>query len=289
MARFIKIRDRNGDKHLIKINNVYEFDYREILKSGYIKDYRNKDYVLDCYSAFDIETTTYNQDISFMYIWQFCFCVKGYYHVIIGRTWDEFVFHMQKIVGVLNGNRLIIWVHNLGFEYQNMFNFLPEHTVFAVKKRMPIKVKTIDNIEFRCSWKLTNMSLSKATRKEKGVIFIKDNELIDYRRIRYPDTKLSAAEMEYNVLDVVSLCDLIKNINVNNDDNLITMPLTSTGYVRRQCRKRIRDEMPKYRDEIFLKNALTADVYNMLKDAARGGNTHANRYYVAQDASDYIL
>lgn len=281
MARLIYVRDKDKIRHPINVLNVKEFEYENLLKAGHLKDYRAKDIVLDAESAFDIETTTYSPDLAFMYVWQFCILIRGYYHVIVGRTWNEFEELFYRISRKLNGIRLIVWVHNLGFEYQNMFNFIPSHTVFAVKARMPVKVLTIDQIEFRCSCKLTNMSLEMATKKEKGVTYIKDEDKIDYKKLRFPDTPLTDSEMEYNILDVISLCDLIHCKNINNDDNLVTMPLTSTGYVRRQCRKRVRDEMPHYRDEIFLKNTLNKDTYLMLKNAARGGNTHANRYYVS--------
>lgn len=281
MARLIYIRDKDGKRHPINVLNVNDFDYDNLLKAGHLKDYLAKDIVLDVESAFDIETTTYSPDLAFMYVWQFCVLIHGYYHVIVGRTWKEFQQLFTKISKKLDGIRLIVWVHNLGFEYQNMLNFIPSHTVFAVKPRMPVKVLTIDQIEFRCSWKLTNMSLEMATKKEKGITYIKDEDKIDYKKLRFPDTQLSDSEMEYNVLDVVSLCDLIHCKNINHNDNLVTMPLTSTGYVRRQCRQRVRKEMPDYRDVVFLKNTLNTDTYLMLKNAARGGNTHANRYYVS--------
>lgn len=282
MARLIYCADKDGNKHPFLLNSVDEFDYSQIVKCGTIYDPRRKKTYLNCVSAFDIETTTYDKDYAFMYIWQFCFLVNGYYHVIIGRTWDEFVRHLNNIADVSRETFKVIWVHNLGFEYQNMYNFLPAHEVFAVKSRMPVKVTLENNIEFRCSWKLTNMSLEAATIKEKGLTYIKRPDKIDYRKLRFPDTYISDDDMEYNILDVVSLCDLITNININNHDTLVSMPMTSTGYVRRQCRNRIRKEMPDYRDKVFNKKTLSEDAYLMLKQAARGGNTHANRYYVSE-------
>lgn len=278
----IKIPDKRGNLHPIKLNTVKEFDYGVLTKAKALKDYRAGDYVSTSISAFDIETTTYNKDIAWMYIWQWCFLVNGYYHVIIGRTWEEFMEHLDNIQSVMEGKRLITWVHNLGFEYQNMINFIPPHTVFAVKPRMPIKVKIESlNHEFRCSWKLTNMSLEKATEKEAGLTYCKYQDKIDYRKIRFPDTPIESEEMVYNVLDVVSLCDLIRCKLENEGDTLVTVPLTSTGYVRRACRRRVRAENKNYREDVFLKNTLNPDTYYMLKNAARGGNTHANRYFVA--------
>ena len=52
--------------------------------------------------------------------------------------------------------------------------------------------------------------------------------------------------------------------------------MTSTGYVRRMCRKACRKDR-HYRQN-FLKTQMTEYIYTLLKEAGRGGNTHANRY-----------
>lgn len=60
-----------------------------------------------------------------------------------------------------------------------------------------------------------------------------------------------------------------------DDDNLYTFPLTSTGYVRRDAKKAMRDI-----SHMFVRNQLPDFyTYRMLREAFRGGNTHANRYY----------
>jgi len=59
-----------------------------------------------------------------------------------------------------------------------------------------------------------------------------------------------------------------------SNDNLYTLPLTSTGYVRRETKKAMYGWSRKHKD-IFP----TIDVYDLLEEAFRGGDTHANRYY----------
>lgn len=52
-----------------------------------------------------------------MYVWQFG--INGY--TIMGRTWGEFVTMMQTVSEVLGLNdklRLIVYVHNLSYEFQ---------------------------------------------------------------------------------------------------------------------------------------------------------------------------
>ena len=61
------------------------------------------------------------------------------------------------------------------------------------------------------------------------------------------------------------------------NDTLATIPLTSTGYVRREMRKACRED--KHYRELFETLMPTPEVYTLLRKAFRGGNTHASRYY----------
>lgn len=234
---------------------------------------------LKCFSTFDIETTTVEQDqysspFGFMYHWQMC--VGGI--PVYGRTWKEFQNCLKKISDTFSlsfRRRMVIYVHNLSYEYQFMRSFIGAHDVFAVEERKVLKVTTESGFEFRCSYKLTNMSLEKACENEKGVEILKQSGDLDYRAIRTPSTSLSDAEFGYCIGDVVSLYQLIENRLKNESDNLESVPLTSTGYVRRDCRNSVRKDR-EYR-KFFKSCAMTWDVYDLLKRTGRGGDTHANR------------
>ena len=73
-------------------------------------------------AAFDIETSSlYDRGNKFatMYIWQFG--LNGL--VIYGRTWAEFVYLLDALAIKLKlhqGRRLVIYVHNLSYEFQFM-------------------------------------------------------------------------------------------------------------------------------------------------------------------------
>lgn len=240
-----------------------------------------KEYIYD-YATFDIETTTIvdtGKPFGYMYHWQMD--VAGY--VITGRRWNEWVHFMEKLAEIyrINDNRrLVIYVHNLGYEFQYIRDYLEEnfggYNVFATKNRAPIRVNTHNGFEFRCSYKLTNMSLNKATLNELGVIHIKAVGDLDYKIIRTAETPLNDTEFGYCVSDVVSLYELIGRRLINETDNLETIPMTSTGYVRRDCRKACRKDHDYHR--MFTKLIMTPYVYGLLKEAGRGGNTHANRF-----------
>ena len=84
---------------------------------------RKKVKYLDLSISFDTETTsTYTtneprEKFAYMYVWQFG--IDGYY--CYGRTWSEFLQlckHLQKTLGLNERRRLIIFIHNLSFEFQ---------------------------------------------------------------------------------------------------------------------------------------------------------------------------
>lgn len=231
--------------------------------------------------TFDIESTTIHWDkpIGFMYHWQVC--IDDY--VCYGRTWSEWELFFTKLCAQLDVSeerKLCVYVHNLGFEFQFMKDFLKRsfggYQIFAAQPRKPIRIDTGAGIQFRCSYKLSNMSLAKFAENEKGVEHLKRVGDLDYRKIRTPLTKLTDKEFGYCIADVVSLYEAIKCRLVNEHDNLETIPMTSTGYVRRDCR-RATSKDPNYR-RIFLNQRMDDRTYKLLKEAARGGDTHANRH-----------
>lgn len=240
--------------------------------------------------AFDIETTNYmegDEHKAFMYHWQLASPTIRVY----GRTWEEFLRLLKKIkidLGLGEKKRVVIGVHNLGFEYQFMLNFMKkefgEPSIFAVASRKPLKITYPAGLEFRCSWKLTNMSLEKAIQNEKGCRYSKMTGDLDYRKFRTPFTPLDDIEFKYCMMDVISLCDLLQQRMINERDNLESIPLTSTGYIRRICRKAT-EKQEGYRN-FFKTLNLDEENYLLMKSAARGGNTHANRLLAGKIMED---
>lgn len=236
-------------------------------RGRYIKNEYNKQVC-----AFDIETTAvHDMKQSFMYVWQFA--VEDF--VIIGRTWEEF----KKLISWLNilsyKRRIIVFVHNLSYEFQflsGIFHFTDDN-VFPMESRKVLKAVT-GNIEFRCSYLLTNLSLAAMTKRYNVEHQKKSGEEFDYSIMRFPDTPLTEKEMEYCVNDVLGLVESIHKIMELNEDNLYTLPLTSTGFVRRICKNAMRSEHKQ-----IIEAFPDYEVFKMLRQAFRGGNTHANRYY----------
>lgn len=270
------IRSEDFDENIIK--NI------EILprKSGNQRTRVRRQYKA-AVCAFDTETSYIKEiDRAILYIWQFQ--LDGAM-TIYGRTWKEFLDLYERVNAVLSeGEYIVVYVHNLSYEFQfmrSLFDIQPED-VFVVKSRRILKWSQ-GHFEFRCSYLQTNMSLNAFTHKF-GVKHGKlDGAEFDYSKRRFPDTVLTDRELEYCFNDVIGLVEALKAEMARDGDNLYTIPLTSTGYVRRDVKAALR---LWGRDRV--QELLPAeDVYILLREAFRGGNTHANRYFVKD--SDFQL
>lgn len=237
----------------------------------------------DIICTFDIETSRLPDiEQSIMYVWM----LHLHPHItIIGRTWDQLSILFSKICAELEDNTLLIFVHNLSYEFQFLraiYDFKNED-IFAVDRRKVLKCSMFDNkIEMRCSYLHSNMSLAEYTNKMQVEHKKLDGDEFDYKEIRYPWTPLTERQIEYCVNDVVGLAEAIETELKADGDNFYTFPMTSTGYVRRDAKRAMRGV-----SHSFVKNQLPSiDIYQMCREAFRGGNTHANRYYAGRIVKD---
>ena len=254
---------------------------------------------VNVYAAFDIETTTVwtgpeNTDAhSFMYIWQYQ--IEEY--TFKGRTWDEW-FEMLavlqsaleeygRIEKISKPPVLISWIHNAAFEFSWISGLYPftDDECFFRDVRKPIYFRMFGCFEFRCSYIQTNLSL-KALCKQTGVKPKLSGQEFDYNKIRFPWTELTAFEEEYATTDVESLVKAMKIRIQKAGDTLLTVPLTSTGYVRRDCKEALKDRYLEISDLKPWRGENAQRVYKLLRAAFRGGNTHGNRYRVNRVCED---
>ena len=241
---------------------------------------KNKRRYKDLITAFDIETTSIDEiRQNVMYIWQWCFYWdEENYYVVIGRTWSEFLTLCEKIAKALADDvYIVVFVHNLSYEYQylrGVYQFDPE-SVFAIDRRKIMKCDMLHHFEMRCSYLHSNMSLDLYTKKFGAKHTKLSGDEFDYNKVRYWYTQLTDREMQYCVNDVIGLCEALNNEMTADGDNLYTLPLTSTGYVRRDAKRAMHEV-----NHMFVRQQLPdLSTYQLLSECFRGGNTHANRYY----------
>lgn len=262
------------------------FRAADILKYDHVKGRKKKSRsYLKCVCAFDIEASRLPDiEQSVMYIWQ----MQIEDTTIIGRYWHEFFGILEDIAKQIRGKHwLILFVHNLSYEFQflkGLYQFDPDE-VFCMDSRRILKCDMFDCIEFRCSYLLSNMSLAQFLKRMQ-VEDQKETDF-DYSKIRYPWTPLSEDEMLYCVNDVRGLVEAIHRLMARDGDSLASLPMTSTGYVRRDMKKSMRYG---YNAKQLKEMLPGVEVYQILREAFRGGNTMANRYYadeIVEDVDSY--
>lgn len=251
-----------------------EFPF-EILKKDIVKSGKHKMYQRHP-MTFDIETSKIPTDDeghyeAFMYIWQVC--IEG--NVVFGRRWEELQEFMEKVVNAykLSEERVVVYVHNLSFEFQFIQDYFKFVDVFATASRSILTAKTA-HLEFRCSYKLSNMSLAKFIENTPNTLHYKGVDDLDYSTLRTPDTPLTEVELGYCFNDVKGLYECV--MELLKEDNIATIPLTSTGYVRRDCRNAMSKN--KNNRKMFLRSRLSLLQYKLLRECFRGGNTAGDRY-----------
>lgn len=279
--------DSSSDDVISRLNEIKK-------RPNYQFVYSNKVHYLNIPTSFDIETSSFKEGVAkkaIMYIWTFN--ING--TTFIGRTWEQFVDLLNKISQVFElikfNKRMIVYIHNLEYEWQFMRKWIEWADVFADDKRSPLYAVTETGIEFRCSYRLSGYSLAKVGDELMTYKTEKAVGDLDYNLIRTSETPLTDEELHYCTQDTkVVVCYIQEEIE-RNKGKISEIPFTKTGYVRRFCRtKTVRtssiDEVSrlkglKYRD-IMRSLILTQDQYAMAKRAFQGGFVHANVKYVNQ-------
>lgn len=282
---------------------VYYKDYNvgslALLKlTDKVKEVKQEDGTIKKYSnitfGFDTETTSYfitpeNKIIVFdktkdndyylnckkgsvVYIWMFGIEDT----VIYGRTLKELKEFLEMLHAVLQDVTPIIYVHNLGFDFETaLLNALGDMVeVFARKSHKVMKCNFLDlNLEFRCSYFLTNRKLEKVAEDNNYPVKKLVGNL-DYNVLRTPLTELTEEELAYCSNDISIIYYLITEEKARFK-HVYNIPLTQTGKVRKQITQ-IFFKNEDHHKLVRLVNPDTAEEYGLLNRVYAGGYTHAN-------------
>lgn len=269
--------------------------YKEYKKHEFIISGKRPKYDTNIYT-FDIETTSYlllNGEVlkavdyeelskkerekalkqSCMYIWMFSINNQVYY----GRTWSEFKEFLELVFGESKDFTKIIFVHNLSFEFEYLKSIIPIDGVYARISSKPMRVISKElNLEFRCSYMMSNVSLARLSDLYKLPVKKKVGDL-DYSLIRHSETPLTEEELGYCEYDCLVVYEYIK-YELKTYPDVKHIPITSTGHVRRELQELTRRDY-SYKSKV--RKAVNTDghVYNLLLQAFAGGYTHANFLY----------
>lgn len=239
------------------------------------------------FMTMDIETSTINRGTEHSLAFTYSIAVYIADMCLLFRTWKDYLTFIRRLtakLGMTYKNRLVCYVHNLPYEFQFMRDFMHISEVFATQKRKVVKCLS-DGIEYRCSYKLTNMGLARFT---SSIPNLKHGKLsgadFDYSKLRTPSTYLYPNELSYIYNDVAGLYEALDYTITHDVYNLATIPLTSTGYIRNDLRYEMAKN-PENRKN-FLACALDQKLYGLMRTARRGGNTHCNPNWSDMDIED---
>lgn len=267
----------------INIDIVSKFDNY----SKTVKKYFNVE------SAFDIETSSVmlenEQKFAFMYEWTFGIKDKNF--ICYGRTWEEFkdlCRQLQEYFLLDSEHILVVYVHNLSYEFQFMRKYFNWLDVFAVDERKPVKALCSYGIEFRDSYILSGYSLEKLAENLVSHNIKKLVGDLDYNLTRTYITELTENELAYCNNDVEIVLAYI-NEQIEQYGSITKIPMTNTGRVRNfvkdKCyfteknhRKSSKGKYQRYK-ELMNELTLTTGEYTMLKRCFMGGFTHASMLY----------
>lgn len=259
----------------------------DIETSSFYKDATGKQYTYEQVSEIrKRDKKAEFKKVANMYVWQLG--ING--NIIIGRTWDEFGAVMECIktkLGLNENRRLVIYIHNLSYEFQFIRKRFKWESVFSTDKRKPLYARTTDFIEFRCSYLLSGYGLSTLGKQLLKYPVEKKTGDLDYRLIRHSETPLNDVELGYCVNDVRVVMSYIQEL-IEEYRSITNIPLTKTGFVRRYCRKNCLTKDNKdgkkqlnYKYYDLMRELQINDLkeFQMLQRAFQGGFTHANGYY----------
>ena len=276
----INTKDIIKSKDKIYYNLAMSFD---IETSSFYEDKNGVIYTNDDYRK--LKNTVKADKKAIMYIWQFA--IED--NVIIGRTWNDFLYFCKKLYDFLNLKEryIVVYVHNLSYEFQFICKWFNWIDIFADSERKPIKATTDTHFIFKCSYRLSGYSLEVLANNLKSHNIKKMVGDLDYNLIRNSKTPISKEELKYCENDVLIVTSYIDE-QINEFGNIEKIPLTQTGKVRRYVRKQC-FQNKEY--QYFIKElTIEKPEYMLLKNAFMGGFTHCNAMYtnkICQNVTSY--
>ena len=230
----------------------------------------------------DTETSHITNVCSWVYQWAAKF--GGLY--VYGRKPSELIDFMSKVAEHYQLNeqkKIIIYIHNASYDIQYLKLFIRQYDPTA--KFLAIDAHSIiqvDCLGFRviCSYKLTNLSLA-ALAENYAETYDKAVGEIDYSIVRYQDTKLTDSDWFYMFSDVASQDDGIRGyLKMQGYKYAYKAPITSTGFVRANCRRAAKND-DTWREE-FLRGRLALEEYDLCRQCFMGGVCIASFKYAGQ-------
>ena len=239
--------------------------FKDLQKNHKITKYATK------YICLDTETS--HTDNATGWVYQWAAKLGGLY--VYGRKPSEIIDFMRRVAEhyqLNDSKKIVLYIHNASYDLSYLKLFIrqydPTASFLAVDSHSIIQVDVI-GFKIICSYKLTNMSLD-ALAENYAETYEKAVGEIDYNIVRYQDSKLTESDWFYMFSDVAAQDDGIQGyLKMQGYRYAFRAPITSTGFVRANCRKAAKNA-DDWRSE-FLKMRLSLEQYKLCRQCFMGG------------------
>lgn len=283
-----EVKTKEGSESIVAYNkDELQFPILQFKKLQ--RNHKYIKYATD-FITLDTETSHINTTTGWIYQWAIKF--RNYYYY--GRTPQDLIDVLVLIAEHYHLNdekKILIYIHNLSYDFTYLKNYLYEYdsmlNVLAIDTH---SILSVDMLGFKvyCSYKLTNMSLNALSTNYSDK-YIKAVGEIDYNVVRYQDTELTPEDWFYMFSDVASQYDgILGYIRTMGYQYPFECPITSTGFVRKECLARSRSNNNAWREE-FRKGKLDLEKYNLLRQSFMGGSCIASYQAVGKTYRSDLL
>ena len=230
----------------------------------------------------DIETSN-NHDPDDPKTWVTSICCRFRGSTRFFRKIEDWIKWMNLIILLYSldeSNRMVVYIHNASYDLSYLLPYIQRDLPGYDQKSGIVDNKKVivyqqPPFEFRCTYLLTGKSL-EMWGKDFDVEHKKKIGFYDYDKILYPDSELSEQELQYIENDVICMEECFEKQLEFTHDTIASIPLTATGYVRRDLRESCNNDL--YRNNYFLNCTLDAESYMFCLNSYAGGYTHNNRF-----------
>ena len=275
-----------GKYQLIKWN---DYRYRKLKEIMYIRraGRADNDTYSDCIIMADTETSKGDQKgIAENHICAFTISIRAYHENIVtlyGSKPYDFVKTLQKLQKYLAGDKIIIYFHNLAYDWVFLRKFIMEKygtpiKMLATKPHYPIYIEFAGGLIIKDSLILSQRSLAKWA-DDLEVEHRKAVGKWDYLKIRNQDQEnFTPEELEYIEHDTLAGVECLDKTMTQLNKRIYSMPYTATGIPREEARKRGKSN--RAREDFERKVPKDFNTQIKLENVYHGGYTHANRHYI---------
>lgn len=214
-------------------------------------------------------------------VWLSYGCIKLYdnkantIEKLLFREWSELFTFLSSVNITFTNKKIICFVHNLSYEFDFLIKNLSLYSKIlanSTHKVISSNLEYFGNIEFRCTYMLTGLSLRKM-----GELIGYPKLESDYRTVT-PIDDILPEEWGYNERD----CDVVAEYLVKvyfKEYNLSTIPYTKTGIVRKKFKEFYKiSNTPHNWDLMPPENC-----YQALNDAFQGAITISNPVFTGYE------